>query len=94
MRTHRWISAFTVAAALSLGACGDPGEGSREAGSLAQPGATQATDESDQPAGYSPEKDQGTAVNDTTPHRPGAAGTATESPGSTGARATTSNTGS
>jgi hypothetical protein len=92
MQTHRWISAFTVAAALSLGACGDAGEGSRESGSLAQPGATQATDESDQAAGYSPEKDQGTAANDTTPHRPG-------TPGGTGSsenapdRSATGNTG-
>jgi hypothetical protein len=74
MRMHRWISAFTVAAVLSLGACGTPGEDSNDAGSLAQPGQTQGTDESDQAAGYSPEEDQGTAVNDTTPHRPGVPG--------------------
>ena len=92
---HRWIGAFTVAAALSLAACGDPGEGSREAGSLAQPGQTQATDESDQAAGYSPEEDQGTAVNDTTPHRPGGTGTAGTSttPENAPDRSSTSNTG-
>ena len=92
MRTHRWIGAFTVAAALALAACGSPGEGSQESGSLAQPGQTQATDESDQGAGYSPEEGQGTAVNDTTPHRPGATGT-TGTTENAPDRSSTSNTG-
>lgn len=81
MRTHRWIPIFSLAAALAVAACGDPGEGSRETpaqqggAGVSQPGSTQATDESDQGAGYSPERDQGTAVDDTTPHRPGSPST-------------------
>ena len=75
MRMQRWISTFSLAAALALGACGSPGEGSQESGGTAQPGATQATDESDQATGYSPEEDQATAVDDTTPHRPGSPAT-------------------
>ncbi|HLM66210.1 MAG TPA: hypothetical protein VK358_01725, partial [Longimicrobium sp.] len=59
---------------------------------LAQPGQTQGTDESDQAAGYSPEKDQGTAANDTTPHRPGATGS-TENSSNAPDRSSTSNTG-
>lgn len=51
MRTHRWISVFTLAAGLALAACDVGG--------------------TEQPAGYSA-ADGGSAVNDTTPHRPGA----------------------
>ena len=75
MRMQRWISTFSLAAALALGACGSPGEGSQEGGGTAQPGTTQATDESDQATGNAPEEDQGTAVDDTTPHRPGSPAT-------------------
>ena len=52
MRTHRWISALTLAAGLALAACGD------------------AADAHEEPVGYSADG-QGTAVNDTTPYRPG-----------------------
>ncbi len=80
MRKHRWIPVFTLAAALSLGACG--GEGGGEAtmdssdgispavGNERAPGPGEGSQQGGSPSG----QEQATSVNDTTPHRPGAPG--------------------
>lgn len=61
MRTHRWIPAIVLATALA--ACSDD---------VAPGSKAQGGDEDNQGAGYAQEQGQGTVLNDTTPHRPGA----------------------
>ena len=85
MRMHRWISAFTVTAALMLGACGDPGgEGESETGndpdaaigssdgvSPTRDGGSPGAGEGGTSLGSPSAQKQTTTINDTTPHRPG-----------------------
>ncbi len=82
MRMHRWISAFTVAAALSLAACGgSEGGGDAAIGSNDGISATEGQEkvggpgEGSQASGSPSAQEQTTSVNDTTPHRPGAPST-------------------
>ncbi|HEX6036481.1 hypothetical protein [Longimicrobium sp.] len=82
MRMHRWIGAFTVAAAISLSACGgSEGAGGAEIGSADGISPTEGQEkvggpgEGSQAVGSPSAQDQGTTVNDTTPHRPGAPAT-------------------
>jgi hypothetical protein len=90
MRMHRWISAFTVAAALSLGACSGGEEEARpetgnnpDAAIGSNDGLTPTVGQERAPgpgeggqSGGSPTaQEQTTTINDTTPHRPGATGT-------------------
>ena len=60
MRTHRWIPTLAVLSALSLAAC-DTGAESDAAGRSV--------------SGSESAQEHGTAVNDTTPHRPGSPST-------------------
>jgi hypothetical protein len=62
MRMHRWMTTFALAGALSLAACGDD---------AAPESRSEGADEAQNAAGYAPDDGQGTAVNDTVPHRPG-----------------------
>lgn len=61
MRMHRWITALALT--LSLAACGD---------GAAPESKDEGKDEAADAAGYAPDDGQSSAVNDTTPHRPGA----------------------
>ena len=73
MRTHRWIPVFTLAAALTLGACGSDKKGDATLNSsdgISPAGNT--TDEGRTSSGSSEAQEQTTVVNDTAPHRPGA----------------------
>lgn len=77
MRMHRWIPTLAVLAALSLAACGDAGAGEdnegTEAGGVQMQGGGVAGSDNDgrSVSGSESAQEQGTAVNDTTPHRPG-----------------------
>ena len=89
MRMNRWIGTLTVAAALTLGACGGGGEeGQSETGNNGE-AAVGSSDgisptvgqerspgpgEGGQSSGSPSAQEQTTTVNDTTPHRPGATG--------------------
>ncbi|HEX8392355.1 MAG TPA: hypothetical protein VF665_08380 [Longimicrobium sp.] len=80
MRTHRWIPVFTLAAALSLAACGGEGNGkatlesndglSPTTGSERAPGPG----EGGQSGGSPSAQERTTVANDTAPHRPGTPG--------------------
>lgn len=87
MRMHRWIGVFTVAAALTLGACGGGEEtGQAETGNdgTATVGSGDGLSpttgeesgvgpgEGSQASGSPSAQEMTTTVNDTTPHRPGA----------------------
>jgi hypothetical protein len=84
MRMHRWISALSLAAALSVAACGGGEEGQSETGNNADAaigssdGVSPTGDKGSPGAGEggtslgSPSaQEQTTTVDDTTPHRPG-----------------------
>ena len=82
MRMHRRIGAFTVAAAISLAACGgSEGGGDAAIGSSDGISPVEGQDkvggpgEGSQAVGSPSAREQATSVNDTTPHRPGAPGT-------------------
>jgi hypothetical protein len=82
MRTHGVIPTLALAAALALGACGG-GSDSTEGGGTQ--GVVQGQGDADMSEGSAREgrsvsgsesaQEQTTAVNDTTPHRPGSPGT-------------------
>jgi hypothetical protein len=89
MRKHRWITVFTLTAALTLAACGGgDDEGQSETGSSpdAAVGSSDGISptvgaerspgpgEGGQAIGSPSAQEQATSVNDTTPHRPGATG--------------------
>lgn len=109
MRMHRWISALSLAAALSLGACGGGEEARPETGNDpdaaigSNDGLTPTVGQDQAPgpgeggqAGGSPSgREQATAINDTAPHRPGTTGAAgmSNTPGDAPDRSSTSNTG-
>ena len=77
MRMHRWVSAFTVAAALSLAACRTEGGGDAAIGSQDGISPTEGEEtvggpgEGSQSLGSPSAQEQATSVNDTTPYRPG-----------------------
>jgi hypothetical protein len=87
MRTHRWISVFTLLAALTLGACGG-GEDEQTSETGNDNDATVGSadgisptvgqerspgpGEGGQSLGSPSAQEQTTTVDDTTPHRPGA----------------------
>ena len=84
MRMNHWISAFALSAVLALGACGGGGESdSPEAGGPG--GEVQGANNDNTGEGSRREgratmgsetaQEQGTVVNDTTPHRPGSPST-------------------
>ena len=81
MRTHRWIPTLVLLSALSLAACGsgagDDAEGTEVGGTQVQdPDAGVASDADGRPTmGSESAQQQGTAVNDTAPHRPGSPAT-------------------
>ena len=86
MRMQRWISTFSLAAALSLTACGGGDEGQSETGNDADAaigssdGVSPVTGEQSAPSGGTSlgsgsAQEQTTTVNDTTPHRPGSPAT-------------------
>jgi hypothetical protein len=64
MRNYRLIPTLALMAAMSVLACGESCGGTK----------AQGGDADNQAAGYAPEQEQGTAVNDTSPHRPAAPG--------------------
>ena len=95
MRMHRWISALSLTAALSLGACGGGNEEVKpETGN--NPGAVIGSNDGISPTvgqerspgpgdggqslGSPSAQEQATSINDTTPHRPGATGTTVPTP--------------
>lgn len=77
MRTHYWIPALALSAALSLAACGDAGagednEGTEAGGVQVQDGGVAGSDNDGRSvSGSESAQEQATSVNDTTPHRPG-----------------------
>jgi len=78
MRTHRRISAFVLAAGLSLGACSGDGGGEAELDSadgispVTGEERTPSSGDGGQSLGSPTAQEQATSVDDTTPHRPGA----------------------
>lgn len=70
MRKERMIPALALVAALSVVACGGSGGGTK----------AQGGDADNQAQGYSPEQEQGTAVNDTAAYRPGSPGAPGQQP--------------
>ncbi|MBB4638209.1 hypothetical protein [Longimicrobium terrae] len=74
MRMHRWIPVFTLAAALSAGACSrdNGGEAKLDSNDGIAPAAGNATDEGRTSGGSETAQERTTVVNDTAPHRPGA----------------------
>ncbi|HEX2078859.1 MAG TPA: hypothetical protein VHG08_14150 [Longimicrobium sp.] len=66
MRNHRVIHVAALLAALSLGACGNANEAAKNDGGQTSDPATKTS------TGSPEAREQATAVNDTSPHRPGA----------------------
>jgi predicted small secreted protein len=81
MRTHRWIPTLAILSALSLAACdtgaGDDAEGTEVGGTQVQEGDAGVSSNSDgrSVSGSESAQEQGTALNDTTPARPGSPAT-------------------
>jgi hypothetical protein len=83
MRMHHLISAFALSAVLALGACGGGESDSPESGGPG--GEVQGANDGNTGQGSAREgratlgsetaQEQGTVVNDTTPHRPGSPAT-------------------
>ncbi|HEX2207674.1 MAG TPA: hypothetical protein VHG93_08315 [Longimicrobium sp.] len=74
MRMHRWIPTLAVLSALSLGACGGSNADDDQVGGTQgqEAGAGVVSDRDGRSvSGSESAEEHGTAVNDTTPHRPG-----------------------
>jgi hypothetical protein len=79
MRSHRWIPTLAVLSALSLAACesGADTEGTERGGTQVQDADAGVESDADgrSVSGSATAREHGTAVNDTTPHRPGSPST-------------------